>query len=63
MTKGHVTAIIISPPDENEGNEEVDKQSKDLVPSWEQMIKRYKTEDSATGRSSTPSKARETLKS
>ena len=44
---GHVTSeIIISPPDENEGNEEVDKQSKDLVRKfWDQMMKRYKTED------------------
>ena len=29
---GHVTSeIVISPPDDNEGNEEVDKESKDLV--------------------------------
>jgi len=44
---GHVTSeIIISPPDDNEGNEEVDKQSKDLVRKfWDQMMKRYKTED------------------
>jgi len=44
---GHVTSeIIISPPDDNEGNEEVDKESKDLVRKfWEQMMKRYKTED------------------
>jgi type I restriction enzyme R subunit len=44
---GHVTSeIVISPPDDNEGNEEVDKESKDLVRKfWEQMMKRYKTED------------------
>ena len=44
---GHVTSeIIISPPDDNEGNEEVDKESKDLVRKfWDQMMKRYKTED------------------
>ncbi len=44
---GHVTSeVVISPPDDNEGNEEVDKQSKDLVRKfWEQMMKRYKTED------------------
>jgi type I restriction enzyme R subunit len=44
---GHVTSdIVISPPDDNEGNEEVDKQSKDLVRKfWEQMMKRYKAED------------------
>ncbi len=44
---GHVTSeIIISPPDDNEGNDEVDKQAKDLVRKfWEQMMKRYKTED------------------
>ncbi len=44
---GHVTSeIIISPPDDNEGNEEVDKQSKDLVRRfWERMMKRYRTED------------------
>lgn len=44
---GHVTSeIIISPPDDNEGNEEVDKESKDLVRKfWDQMIERFKTED------------------
>jgi type I restriction enzyme R subunit len=44
---GHVTSkIVISPPDDNEGNEEVDKESKDLVRKfWEQTMKRYKTED------------------
>ena len=40
---GHVTSeIIISPPDDNEGNEEVDKESKDLVRQfWDQMMKRF----------------------
>lgn len=40
---GHVTSeIIISPPDDNEGNEEVDKESKDLVRQfWGQMMKRF----------------------
>lgn len=40
---GHVTSeIIISPPDDNEGNEEVDKDSKDLVRQfWAQMMKRF----------------------
>ena len=44
---GHVSsAIVISPPDENEGNEEVDQESKDLVRSfWSKMMARYKTED------------------
>ncbi|WP_370208840.1 type I restriction endonuclease subunit R [Pararhodobacter marinus] len=44
---GHVTsAIVISPPDENEGNEEVDQESKDLVRRfWSQMMARYKTEE------------------
>jgi type I restriction enzyme, R subunit len=44
---GHVTsAIVISPPDDNEGNEEIDKESKDLVRGfWAQMMARYKTED------------------
>ena len=36
----------ISPPDENEGNEEVDQESKDLVRKfWSKMMARYKTED------------------
>ena len=40
------SAIIISPPDENEGNEEVDQESKDLVRRfWSQMMTRYKTEE------------------
>lgn len=44
---GHVSsAIIISPPDENEGNEEVDQESKDLVRGfWSKMMARYKTEE------------------
>ncbi|WP_294539063.1 HsdR family type I site-specific deoxyribonuclease [uncultured Rhodoblastus sp.] len=44
---GHVTSeIIISPPDDNEGNEEVDKASTDLVRAfWEKQMARYKTED------------------
>jgi type I restriction enzyme R subunit len=44
---GHVTSeIIISPPDENEGNEEVDEESKDLVRAfWKKMMARYKSED------------------
>lgn len=44
---GHVTSdIIISPPDDNEGNEEVDKESKDLVRVfWDRMMERYKSED------------------
>lgn len=44
---GHVSsAIVISPPDENEGNEEVDQESKDLVRKfWSSMMARYKTEE------------------
>lgn len=44
---GHVTSeIVISAPDENEGNEEVDKDSKDIVRKfWDKMMARYKTED------------------
>ena len=40
---GHVTSeIIMSVPDENEGNEEVDKDSKDLVRKfWAQMMVRF----------------------
>lgn len=40
---GHVTSeIIISPPDDNEGNEEVDKESKDIVRKfWDGMMKRF----------------------
>ncbi len=38
---GHVSSeIVISPPDDNEGNEEVDKESKDIVRAfWAQMMK------------------------
>ena len=44
---GHVSSeIVISPPDDNEGNEEVDKESKDLVRKfWDRMMARHKTED------------------
>lgn len=44
---GHVSsAIIISAPDDNEGNEEFDQESKDLVHTfWEKMMARYKSED------------------
>ncbi|AJE46567.1 type I restriction enzyme subunit R domain-containing protein, partial [Celeribacter indicus] len=44
---GHVSsAIVISPPDDNEGNEEVDQESKDLVRKfWLSMMARYKTEE------------------
>ena len=47
---GHVTSeIVISPPDDNEGNEEVDKESKDLVRGfWARMMARYKSEDEYT---------------
>ncbi|WP_140987200.1 type I restriction endonuclease subunit R [Asticcacaulis tiandongensis] len=40
---GHVSSeIIISAPDDNEGNEEVDKESKDLVRKfWAQMMARF----------------------
>ena len=43
---GHVASkIVISPPDDNEGNEEMDKGSKDLVRAfWTKMMARYKTE-------------------
>lgn len=43
---GHVSsAIIISAPDENEGNDEVDQESKDLVLGfWSKMMDQYKTE-------------------
>lgn len=44
---GHVSsAIIISPPDENEGNEDVDQESRDLVRGfWSRMMARYRTEE------------------
>lgn len=43
---GHVTSeVVISSPDDNEGNEEVDKESRDLVRNfWADMMKRFKTE-------------------
>lgn len=44
---GHVSsAVIISPPDDNEDNEETDQESKDLVRIfWGKVMARYKTED------------------
>ncbi len=44
---GHVTSeIVISAPDDNEGNEEVDKESKDLVRAfWDRQMAQFKTED------------------
>ncbi|MFA5952017.1 MAG: type I restriction endonuclease subunit R [Hyphomicrobium sp.] len=44
---GHVTSeVVISPPDDNEGNEEVDTESKDLVRKfWDRMMKRFRSED------------------
>ncbi|MET3471780.1 type I restriction enzyme R subunit [Novosphingobium sp. 1529] len=44
---GHVASeIIMSPPNDNEGNEEVDKESKDLVRKfWDQQMAQYKTEE------------------
>lgn len=44
---GHVSsAVIISAPDDKEGNEEVDEVSKDLVRAfWAQMMAQYKTEE------------------
>lgn len=44
---GHVSsAIIISAPDDSEGNEEVDQDSKDAVRTfWEKMMTKYKTEE------------------
>lgn len=44
---GHVSsAVVISPPDDNEGNEEVDQESKDVVRGfWSKMMAQYKTED------------------
>lgn len=43
---GHVSSeIIISPPEDHEGTEEVDKESKDLVRKfWDVMMAKYKTE-------------------
>ena len=44
---GHVASeIIISSPNENEGNEEVGRESKDIVRAfWSDMMKQYRTED------------------
>jgi type I restriction enzyme R subunit len=44
---GHVSSeIIISAPDDREGNEEVDKESKDLVRKfWARMMEQYRSED------------------
>lgn len=44
---GHVTSeIVISAPDDKEGNEEVDQESKDLVRKfWDKMMAKYKSED------------------
>lgn len=44
---GHVSsAVVISPPDDNEGNEEIDQESKDAVRGfWSKMMAQYKTED------------------
>ncbi len=43
---GHVTSeIVISPPDDKEGNEEVDQESNDLVQAfWKRMMERYRSE-------------------
>src|SRR4029079_2889475 len=43
---GHVSSeIVISPPDDHEGNKEVDKASKDLVRKfWDEVMAKYKTE-------------------
>ena len=43
---GHVTSeVIISAPDDKEGNEDVDKESKDIVRKfWDGMMTRYKSE-------------------
>lgn len=44
---GHVSsAIVISAPDDNEGNEEFDQESKDLVRAfWSRTMAQYKTEE------------------
>lgn len=44
---GHVSsAVIISPPDDNEDNEEIDQESKSLIRAfWDKMMVRYKSED------------------
>ncbi len=49
---GHVTSeIIISAPDEREGNEEVDKESKDLVRAfWSEQMQRFGKSEEAYNR-------------
>ncbi|MEG3117023.1 extracellular solute-binding protein [Salinicola sp. 4072] len=44
---GHVSsAIVISPPDDNEGHEEIDQDARDLVRDfWAKMMAQYKTEE------------------
>lgn len=44
---GHVTSeVIISPPDEHEGNEEVDQVERDRVRQfWDAMMKKYRSEN------------------
>lgn len=44
---GHVTSeVIISPPDDREGNEEVDRTSRDSVQNfWQDMLKKYGSEE------------------
>jgi type I restriction enzyme R subunit len=44
---GHVSSsVIISPPDENEGNEDIDQESKDTVRKfWSKMMSQYKSEE------------------
>ena len=48
---GQVTSeIVISRPDDHEGNEEIDKDSKDQVRAfWDQMLERYGSEDEYNG--------------
>ena len=43
---GRVTSeVVISPPNDNEGHEEVDRESRDLVQAfWSEMMARYRTE-------------------
>ncbi|MFF9164617.1 type I restriction endonuclease subunit R [Streptomyces longwoodensis] len=43
---GHVTSeVVISPPDDNEGHEDIDNESKDLVRGfWKKMMARFKDE-------------------
>lgn len=47
---GHVTSeVVISPPDDREGNEEVDRTSRDRVQNfWHDMLKKYGTEEEYT---------------